>query len=112
MIKIISMALTEIYKCKLKTGDKRSHGRFIIEKMGDIFSDDELKDLKAMQNQKSGKADEESKRLIDIAKEELNKLSNKTDIKFAKQNDPENKSVTYAFGIGKNFSISHTSGKQ
>jgi hypothetical protein len=77
----------------------------------EIFSDEELKDLKELQNKKF-RSEEEAKRFSDIAREELNKLSKKTDIKFAKRSDPGSNSITYAFGLGKIFSVSHTSSRQ
>jgi len=78
--------------------------------ISDIFSDEEVKELKELQKDKLKKS-EESTRLVDLASKELNKLSKKTDITFEKVKDPESNSVTYAFGLGKNFSVSHTSGR-
>ncbi len=79
--------------------------------ISDIFSEEEIKELQELQKIKLKKPEDESKKLADLASEELEKLSKKTDIRFEKINDSENNSVTYAFGVGKNFSLSHTSGK-
>jgi hypothetical protein len=79
--------------------------------ISEIFSDEEIADLKRLQEQRINKTHDEIKNLGDVAKNELDKLSKKADIRFQRQIDPETYSLSFTFELGKNFSVTHTSGK-
>ena len=76
--------------------------------LSDIFSDEELKDLGLDLNNNKEKSNTKNKTLFDLASNELKKISKSTDVSVEKQKNILSNSVTYALGIGKNFSISHT----
>lgn len=76
--------------------------------LSEIFSEEDLKDLGIKQNNIHAKARTNTENLLGLAANELKKISKSTDISIEKQKNPLGNSVTYAFGVGKIFSISHT----
>ena len=77
--------------------------------LSQVFSEEDIKELENIRNQNQTKSDLKTKSLLDLAENELQKFSNSSAISASKKENPINNSVTYALGIGKSFSISHTS---
>ncbi len=76
--------------------------------ISEIFSEQELIELGISQNTNLNKTKSINKTLFELATSGLKKISNSMDITIDKQKGPLGNSATYAFGVGNNFSISHT----
>jgi hypothetical protein len=79
--------------------------------LSEIFSKDDLNDLEKIHKKNVEKIQSNSSSLLDLAAQEIQKISKATEIIVEKKNDPSDNSVTYAFEVGKNFSITHTTEK-
>ena len=74
----------------------------------EIFSDEELRDLQNLAVNIKEK-EQPSSSFLNLAEKRIKKLTAPTDVSF--ESDKSNGFITYAFEIGKNFSISHTTTK-
>ena len=83
--------------------------KFTDRNLSQIFNEGDLKELENIQKQNFSKTQDNTKSLFDLAKKEIQKISKAAVISIDKKEDTFNNSVTYALGVGKNFSISHTS---
>ncbi len=76
----------------------------------EIFSKEELQEFS--ENRKDlSEIKNNSNSLLNFVEDRVKKITENTEVKVRKENDPSGNVITYALDVGKNFSISHTRAK-